>query len=100
MCKYDEALPHSPTNSHFKFINPEDRHDMSDSTSRFCVGCSRECPGQGTGCQEWKNWFVANWNSKISTSQKLHQSDAARHVWQYEHPDLEREGLRFENRQT
>lgn len=104
--KLDDNLPHSPENSLFQYRNmkkpvkkpaenpPKQRkEDIGD----FCAKCQNKCPSYRVGCKAWEDQWVKNWNENISTSPKLHQSDAARHVWQYEHPDLEREGLRFES---
>ena len=57
------------------------------------------CLAVSPSLKAWEDQFVKNWNENISISPKLQpQPDPnERQVWQYEHPDLEREGLRFEH---
>lgn len=52
-----------------------------------CEGCEKECPNHGSGCKEWAERFVQNWN------QNIHRCvpPMPRRVWQYEHPDRVRE---------
>ena len=77
------------------------KNKLEDVVSPYCVGCERSCPGHGIGCVGWEEYFVENWNQNICRTLIQPQPEPEiRQTWQYEHPDLEREGLRFENRQT
>lgn len=90
-------LPHGPGNSYFGKSEDADTGE-EENISSFCNGCIRVCPGSGAGCTEWREWFVKNWNQNIHIPIKGEEKKI-RQAFQYEHPDLEREGLRFENRQ-
>lgn len=102
--KVDEDLPHSPENSLFQYRNmkkpvkqpaPKPKEEVGD----FCAKCKNKCPSYRVGCKAWEDQFVKNWNENISISPKLKPQPGSneRQVWQYEHPDLKREGLRFEH---
>jgi hypothetical protein len=55
--------------------------------SLYCRMYKKICPGNGGGCQAWKEWYVRNWNENINTHPE------GRQKFQYEHPDLIREGI-------
>lgn len=53
--------------------------------NNLCDSCVDECPTGG--CSAWRRWFVENWNENIYIGPK----PKIREVFQYEHPDRERE---------
>lgn len=61
----------------------------------LCAECFRECPGDGGGCKEWKEYFVKNWDQNIHRKKIEHiiEDQSKRCAWQYEHPDLVGEGI-------
>ena len=58
-----------------------------------CNNCDRVCPDGG--CKAWREWFPENWNENISIAPKEPRDKL---FFRYEHPDLVREGIVFENR--
>lgn len=91
-----EEEPHGPGNSFWYVRPPRKPVAHEDIVSPFCEGCSRICPGNGTGCKEWEDYFVKNWNENICRKPKPKEPPRAE-VFRYEHPDLEREGIVFES---
>lgn len=70
-----------------------------DSESPFCRNCTRDdCPTNGDGCKAWETYFIDNWNKNIMKSIGNHKKQ--RQFFQYEHPDLVREGIVFEHEQS
>jgi len=52
-----------------------------------CEHCEAICPA--SGCAEWKDWYVANWNENIH--RKVTIGLTGRQVFRYEHPVRVRE---------
>jgi hypothetical protein len=69
-----ETLPHSPENSFFECDSQED-----DS------------------CDGWEEQFIKNWNEKIYYPKPPQKPEPKKMVFRYEHPDLVREGIVFED---
>lgn len=99
--KKDDSLPHSTENSFFadsaevrKRRAEKFREDMQIS-NEFCKACTTEC--KGTGCKEWQDWFQKNWDEKIHVPKVIPPEPEKPMVWRYEHPDLVREGIVFED---
>ena len=68
-----------------------------DSESPFCRNCDRErCSNIWQGCPEWQDYFRKNWNENIRAKNSKAQT---RQFFQYEHPDLVREGIVFRHEQ-
>lgn len=93
LLKRNQREPHGPENSYFWVAgDPQTEVEEEPTESRYCNGCTKNC-ANSMGCADWKNWFVKNWNEKISRSPKLKKERPVRVTWKYEHPDLIREGL-------
>lgn len=56
-------------------------------TNSPCESCANEC--QDRGCPAWRAWWVKKWNKEIY--RKIQPEQETREVFQYEHPDRERE---------
>lgn len=65
-----------------------------DTESPFCRNC-RRCSNVWRGCPAWRKYFIDNWNKNIMVKPKK-----TRQFFQYEHPDLVREGIVFEHEQS
>lgn len=59
-----------------------------------CEKCGVHCPENG--CVVWKRYFIQNRNKHISEAPAA--KPMVREFFRYEHPDLVREGIVFENR--
>lgn len=96
--KRKEFEPHSPENSYFWSSKKaeEERQQIilqnQKEVSEFCKSCTKECT-HSTGCKPWQDWFVKNWNQKISISPKVRGCVKVTKSWRYEHPDLIRERI-------
>ena len=74
--KRDKTKPHSPDNSYFCERKPAYLQD-----------------GKNRG-ESWKEKFIRDWNERIyRPDPELQAKEPAKNVWQYEHPDLVREGI-------
>lgn len=106
--RYDPEKPHSPENSFFGEPSREviqkrkqKKKETMEIKSPFCEKCQKFCPGSGScGCEEWQEYFQKNWNENICIAPKKPEPKPAvkegLQVFQYEHPDLVREGIVFE----
>ena len=106
LCRKDASKPHGPENSYFKTPEKTVRGIAEDKRRRkeerkslvspFCDGCQKECR-DSIGCDEYRDWFVKNWNKNISIAKPTVKKDTSKPmVFRYEHPDLVREGIVFE----
>lgn len=66
-------------------------------TSPFCEGCTENMPVCETkGCFKYRCAFVNNWNENICIKPKDAPTEKdTKEYFQYEHPDLAREGICF-----
>ena len=110
LCRYDESKPHGPENSYFrtpkirKSIKEDKRRrkeERKNLVSPFCEGCQKECRNTSIGCYEYRAWWAKNWdeNIHIALQEPKPVVQQGPQVFRYEHPDLVREGIVFENRQ-
>lgn len=103
LCRKDTSKPHGPENSYFK--TPEKtvrgiaedkrrrKEERKNLVSPFCEGCQKKCSAS-FGCEEYREWFVKNWNQNISIAKPDVKKEPAKPmVFCYEHPDLVREGI-------
>lgn len=59
----------------------------------LCAVCETPCKHRECGCEEWfRNW-QRYWNANIHRKVEIRK----RMVFQYEHPDLQKEGIVFEH---
>lgn len=89
--KLREDLPHSPENSYWYYHTRKPENTVSP----FCAGCTeimRVCNVKG--CFKYRETFVKNWNENICRKPKeVKEEPIKREFFQYEHPDLVREGI-------
>lgn len=105
--KHDQDKPHGPDNSFFEAVdhikqeNRRRKNERRELTSPFCAGCEVGCTNIAVGCNVWRSRFVKNWDENIHVDLKPPEppKPEARECWQYEHPDLVREGIVFESNQ-
>ena len=94
--KHNELEPHGPVNSYFwaAGFQYHQQAEVPDepNTCSYCYGCEKSCTNS-MGCSDWQKWFVQKWNRNISISPKLRKGTHSRKTFQYEHPDLIREGI-------
>lgn len=120
LTRHNRQLPHSPENSYWvnnrrelvyrksetgtktkerkpRAEKPEKEPENESVVISFCKECGKKCTNNGSGCNQWKEWFVKNWNQNICIKPKpmLPPEPKGRQVFQYEHPDLMREGIIF-----
>ena len=94
--KKNEYMPHSQKNSYWYYKHKQ----LIPVQSKFCESCDQKC--NTSGCFLYREWFVKNWNSNIygkpmiQTQAQTQESKDTVKVFQYEHPDLVREGVVFE----
>ncbi|MBO7253017.1 MAG: hypothetical protein J6V25_10390 [Oscillospiraceae bacterium] len=102
--KKDSEKPHGPDNSYWYDKEADAEQHLQKLIARrsdkcqMCRECTKECDAHG-GCKAWKDWFVMNWNKNIRIFRKLYTSEqqqTIRQKFQYEHPDMIREGIRFD----
>lgn len=108
LCRKDTSKPHGPENSYFK--SPETttqaiqedirrrKLERKEMVSPFCEGCKKECR-KSIGCDAYREWFAKNWNQNIRVAKpvEVKPEPEGPKVWRYEHPDLVREGIVFDN---
>ena len=105
--KIDASKKHGPGNSRYEdskakvLLRTEKHKKFMETRSPYCIGCTKPiCPGQGTGgCNGWKEYWIKNWDENIHyvpVVQEVEKPKTSR-FWQYEHPDLVREGIVFEH---
>lgn len=99
--RYDEDMPHGPDNSYW-YSRTDEKNDVKrrkdfrrDNVSEFCQSCDKKCPSQG--CVEYRQWWSKNWNQTLHRKKEVQPEpqEGVTRVWQYEHPDLVREGICF-----
>lgn len=103
LIKIDPSKKHGPDNS--MYYDPvaaakerqEKRNEYVTYRSPFCESCEKEnCLTNGSlGCLAWREYWVKNWNEKIYVPPKEPEKSNTKRFWQYEHPDLVREGICF-----
>lgn len=100
--RLDPSKPFSPENAywHDTKAEKEEKKQKIEAdraiVSPFCVNCDKECrSGWLPGCQEWREYWVKNWNKNICRKPPEEQNTK---YFRYEHPDLVREGIGFESR--
>lgn len=100
----DPESPHGPGNSYWYSLDEKRKREEQERIrqkklrqSTFCQGCSRVCQNNGSGCKEWEEWFVKNWNRNIHRKPKEPEAPQGKQYFRYEHPDLVREGIVFEH---
>ena len=106
LCRKDKERLHGPGNSYFQTpemtvrAKKEDirrrKEERKNTVSPFCEGCQKECTRVAYGCEEYRAWFVKNWNQNIHVPPVKPVVDEGRKVFRYEHPDLVRGGIVFE----
>ena len=87
--KLDLNKPHSEDNSYFYHAT----HPTPDIVSEFCKDCTRLCVKNGTGCKAFYDWWKEKWDKNICIKPKEQPKPGKREFFQYEHPDLVREGI-------
>ena len=110
LCKKDTSMPHGPDNSFFKKpemtvrAKAEDvrrrKEERKNLVSPFCVGCEKNCSHTASGCEEWQEYFQKNWDQNIHIAPKKPEQKTVEEgpqVFRYEHPDLVRKGIVFED---
>lgn len=94
--KRKEMEPHSRGNSFFWSAGVDyqqlEEEPVEVNTCSFCQGCEKSCT-HSMGCKDWKTWYITQWNKNISINPKLRKGIYTRRTFQYEHPDLIREGI-------
>ena len=87
--------PHSKSNSYwYKY-----KCDLPDVISPICEECGQKFYICGTiGCMRYREWYVQNWNENICSKTKEPKQPKqtrkrGKEYFQYEHPDLVREGI-------
>lgn len=91
--KLDERKAHGPDNSYWYLKHNE----VPASENPICLACERNyCPGNDIGCKQWRDSWIKNWNENICIHIPEKKEQQKREVFQYEHPDLVREGIVFE----
>lgn len=117
--KKNESLPHGWDNSDLVEIirtrpapvktepTEEQSKEEPEAVRNFCENCSRKglsCQyNDKAGCKSWQENFERYWNKYIHREVKLPEKKPekkAKEYFRYEHPDLVREGIVFENRQS
>lgn len=93
--KIDESKPFGPDNAYFYrgrilTVKEAAAHEKPE-VCRNCIEETTSCALYG--CAMWKEWFVKNWNDNIHVDIPLAMRKPKKTVFQYEHPDLVREGL-------
>lgn len=102
--RINQNQPHGPGNSFWYDVEELEQKRIQEEIEQrtgFCKGCKNTCPNRGNGCDNWKSYFVKNWNDNISTSKKLRRNRPEEIAYEreiqmkfvYEHPDLVREGI-------
>ena len=107
LCRKDKDRLHGPDNSYFQTpemtvrAKKEDirrrKEERKNTVSPFCEGCQKECTRVAYGCEEYRAWFVKNWNQNIHVPPVKPVVEEGPMVFRYEHPDLVREGIVFES---
>lgn len=100
--KIDATKPHGPNNSFWysgvttrENARQEQKKKMDEYysiESPFCKSCGVQKSHCINGCLAWKEWWIKNWNANICVKPKAAEK-AEREVFQYEHPELVREGI-------
>ena len=106
LCRKDKERLHGPGNSYFQTpemtvrAKKEDirrrKEERKNTVSPFCEGCQKECTRVAYGCEEYRAWFVKNWNQNIHVPPVKPVVPEGPMVFCYEHPDLVREGITFD----
>ena len=98
MAKYNRYEPHSPNNTYFKerpngHLLPRTPKKKQQTRNWLCNGCP-ECADPKRGCKKYREMFVKNWDENIHyvKPEPVVESPNKKHFFQYEHPDLVREG--------
>lgn len=98
--RHDKSKPHSDVNSYFVYRKPPvkttkiNKEDNASPTPKSpCESCKLECSIQISGCAEWRVWFQKHWDEFIHQDLKSETEKKGREFFQYEHPDLQREGI-------
>lgn len=90
--KYDETKPYGPDNAYF-YVRTEPAPEPEPPLENCpCDGCENPvvcC--ESHGCGKWGNWFLRNWDENIH--REIVRPAEKRGKFQYEHPDLVREGI-------
>ena len=98
--KHNEEMPHGPDNSFWLTANAGELKtrflNQMKKGSVFCRSCEKDCPRDGRGCKEWREYFRLNWNENIHVPKPKPVVQERPMVFQYEHPDLVREGIEWQ----
>ena len=93
--RIDASKPYSPENCYWYYRDKK----AEDVVSQVCEGCTAQTSACGTnGCMKYREYFVKNWNKNICRAKKPEVN--TQKIFRYEHPDLVREGIVFENCQS
>jgi hypothetical protein len=90
-------LPHGPQNSIWVTADKEHMAEVASSIPNVgnphCDACEKNGTDacDGYGCAEWRTYFQENWDRNIHKNVPMQHGDG-REFYQYEHPDLIREG--------
>ena len=97
--RHNLRKPHGPDNSYFDYRKPAVRNariknneNKPPAPKSPCESCKLECTIQASGCAEWREWFVKNWDKNIHRKVVIPKK-RSREAFRYEHPDLVREGI-------
>lgn len=92
--KLNVCKPHGPGNSYWYARSKP----TPDVVSPFCADCQRICPVSKNGCEGYHSYYVENWDRNICRKPKeAPQAPKGREFFRYEHPDLVREGIAWQN---
>lgn len=93
--KIDESRPFGPDNAYcYRGRSLAAKEAAAHEKPEVCQNCIEETASCALyGCALWKEWFVKNWNDNIHVDIQLAMRTPKKTVFQYEHPDLVREGV-------
>ena len=90
--RIDVSKPYSPENCYWYYRDKK----TEDVVCQVCEGCDQDMLLCHTiGCAKYREWFVKNWNKNICRAKNPETN--TQKIFRYEHPDLVREGIVFEN---
>lgn len=103
LVKIDPSKKHGPKNS--IYFNPDpvvsvkkSKEKRASIKSPYCANCNSEyCRRMNgaVGCIGWQKYWIKNWNENIYIPPIEPEDPNTKRFWQYEHPDLVREGICF-----
>ena len=109
--RFNDTVPHGPDNSFWYMPetylknptplpkSPPKKPAEKPPVRDLCESCTRECRSHENGCVEWYENFKKYWDAHIHRKVEIPKvpecSSKGREQFQYEHPDLAREGIEW-----